>query len=453
MIVSVLVRVPFFDVPMISDEGGYAYVAQFWTTDYQLYRDIPFDRPQGIFLIYKLILAVFGRDVISIRIAAALWNAFTLGCIFILTREVFGWRAAYISAFVFAIFSASPGIEGFTANAELFTILPLVISAFFTWRKKWLWAGFISGIAFLIKPIGISGLIFALLWMVVNRARLKTMLNVLSVFALPLLASIFHGLLIGWNYYWSSFYGRLLTNTVISISLDRQLLILFFSFLLTLPVWITPTTLGFIGSSKVAFRNRLFGILWIISSLLGMAIGGNWYWHYFTQIIPPLAFLSGTIVFALKGSKWRYLQAAAIGFALSVFAIGEVPLWFLSPQVVSWEIYHRPGYTHAADIADYINSTTETDDLIYVAFAEAEIYYLSKRHTSVPQLFLSEIIGSQSIYDEILSSIHVREPALVIWVQEPPKARGSAEEFQRLLWDSGYREDTSFGSIRVFRRN
>jgi len=438
---------------MISDEGGYAYVAQFWTTDYQLYRDIPFDRPQGIFLIYKLILTVLGRDVISIRIAAALWNAFTLGCIFILTREVFDWRAAYISAFVFALFSASPGIEGFTANAELFTILPLVISAFFTWRKKWIWAGFISGIAFLIKPIGISGLIFTLLWMVVNRAHLKTMLYVLSFFAIPLLASIFHGLLIGWNYYWSSFYGRLLTNTVISISLDRQFMILVISFILTLPAWITPTTLGFIGSSKVAFRSRLFGILWIISSLLGMAIGGNWYRHYFTQIIPPLAFLSGTIVFALKGSKWRYLQAAALGVALSVFVVREVPLWFLSPQEVSWEVYHRPGYMHAADISDYIISTTDQDDHIYIAFSEAEIYYLSQRRAAVPQLYWLEIVASQSIFEDVKFSIRNREPTLVILVQEPPPKKGSKKDFLGLLLQSGYHEDTHFGSIRVFRRN
>jgi hypothetical protein len=38
-------RTPFLRVPMISDEGGYAYVAHFWAAGDTLYRDLPFDRP------------------------------------------------------------------------------------------------------------------------------------------------------------------------------------------------------------------------------------------------------------------------------------------------------------------------------------------------------------------------------------------------------------------------
>jgi len=52
----VLVRVPFLHVPIINDEGAYAYTAHFWFHTVQLYRELPFDRPQGIFLIYKAIL-------------------------------------------------------------------------------------------------------------------------------------------------------------------------------------------------------------------------------------------------------------------------------------------------------------------------------------------------------------------------------------------------------------
>lgn len=45
---------------MITDEGGYAYVARFWSSDYQLYRDIPFDptfrTSRGVVLDYSMIL-------------------------------------------------------------------------------------------------------------------------------------------------------------------------------------------------------------------------------------------------------------------------------------------------------------------------------------------------------------------------------------------------------------
>ena len=57
---SILLRMPFLSVPMITDEGGYAYVARFWSSDYQLYRDIPFDptfrTSRGVVLDYSMIL-------------------------------------------------------------------------------------------------------------------------------------------------------------------------------------------------------------------------------------------------------------------------------------------------------------------------------------------------------------------------------------------------------------
>ena len=129
MAFSIFLRSPFFSVPMISDEGGYAYVAQSWSGDIELYRDIPYDRPQAIFLIYKLFLFIFGGSVEAIRLAAALYNALTVAALFFFARQVFSQRAAWLGALVYAIFSASPRIEGFTANAELFTLLPLVVAA------------------------------------------------------------------------------------------------------------------------------------------------------------------------------------------------------------------------------------------------------------------------------------------------------------------------------------
>lgn len=54
-ILAVLVRVPFFDWPLISDEGGYAYTAYWWLHGLTLYSgDLWLDRPQGIFVAYMV---------------------------------------------------------------------------------------------------------------------------------------------------------------------------------------------------------------------------------------------------------------------------------------------------------------------------------------------------------------------------------------------------------------
>ena len=87
MALAILIRLPFLHVPIDSDEGGYLYVARYWTSDYRLYRDIPFDRPPGIFLIYQGIIGLLGDSVPAVRLGAAAWNALTTLVLFRFARE------------------------------------------------------------------------------------------------------------------------------------------------------------------------------------------------------------------------------------------------------------------------------------------------------------------------------------------------------------------------------
>src|SRR4051812_43982020 len=95
MALSLLLRLPFLNVPLISDEGGYAYAAQRWLDGRgDLYRDLVFDRPQGIFLVYGLIQHTLGMDVVAIRLGAWLATAATMVLIWAFARRATGDRAA-----------------------------------------------------------------------------------------------------------------------------------------------------------------------------------------------------------------------------------------------------------------------------------------------------------------------------------------------------------------------
>ena len=93
----VLVRLPFYAVPLITDEGAAAYTAIFWSADHQLYRDINYDRPQGFFLVYQLIFALLGDDTVAIRLGAALYSVGTMVAIFLLAQSIGGRLAAWRS--------------------------------------------------------------------------------------------------------------------------------------------------------------------------------------------------------------------------------------------------------------------------------------------------------------------------------------------------------------------
>ena len=444
VVFAVVIRAPFFDVPMITDEGGYAYVAHFWTGEYQLYRDIPFDRPQGIFFIYELIFWLVGSGVESLRLAAAVYNAGTALVLLLLVRRVFDSGTAWMSALLFAVLSASPSIEGFTANAELFASLPLTAAALLTWRRRWAWAGFLSGVAFLIKPIGLSGLIFAVGWALVLRASWRSILWAVLGFSLGPLFMLVHGYLIGWPYFWRAVVERkLITDTVVSHNFVAQVTNLAGSLANTSPAWLLPAALATLTHKTWHPRTRTFAWLWVISSLFGMAIGGHWSRHYYVQLVPVLSLMAGPGASQLLRSSRRLLSHRAVLSAAVLFVAIDLPLWFSAPKAVSEQIYDRPGYVLNEEVAAYVSDHTAEDDTIYVAFYQAEIYYLAKRRNAVPQMYGYELTASRDVYKRIVASIAQRKPAMVVWVQPPPPEYASPEEFEAVLLH-GYEEVQQF---------
>jgi hypothetical protein len=455
-VLLVVVRLSFLDVPMITDEGGCAYVATFWSSDHQLYRDINYDRFQGLFLVYKCILKIFGPEIRSIRLAASLYSIGTLLAIFFFARRLVGQSAGWIAGCFFVVFGAAPGIEGFTANSEMFAILPLTLSAYFSWRRRWFWAGFLAGAAVLFKLIGISGLLLSLLWILINRERGRAFLvNLLGFGICPGLAVI-HGSLIGWKYFWATFFQRrAMAFSMISSGLSYQIGHFLESLQRTFPVWIALAILSVFAIAHKKSSFRWFGLFWIGTSLLGMAMGGNWFQHYYVQMIPPLAVMGGIGVLCLKEVKadsravWGGL--ALIGIA--IFLVFQAKYWFMNPRLISLEMYHRPAYLVSQDVGDYIKNNTKKDDRIYVAFGQADIYYHARRKAAVPQqLFWHQIASNRDLWDRVVKSIQSKEPAMIVWVQyQPPRSFATPDSFKAML-EKGYALDLQLPFLQVYRR-
>ncbi len=457
---SVVLRVPFLKVPMISDEGGYAYVAHFWSADYMPYRDVPFDRPQGLFLLYRLALEM-GEGIGAIRLFAALWNALTTATVLLCCHALFrGERragaAALLGAGLFALFSTAPRIEGFTANAEIFTLLPLTVAALFTWRRQWLLAGLAAGIATAIKPNGAAGLALAIGWLLVVRARPRDLLRLLGGFAVAPGLCVLHGALLDWAAYWDSFVGRrLLLYSATSMGVGEQLDHLIDGFGDTASAWAALAAATAYAAFRLRDRASAFIGLWVLSSLAGMALGGLWHWHYFQQLIPPLAVGAGGALIAAdrRVSGRARIVDAVFGFAalagLALFARADAPFWFREPNDISRRIYDRPAYVFADDIGRYIRRHTRPDDRIQVAFAEAQIYYAARRKAAVPQLYWRDVQYSAEIFHEVISAIETGRPAIIVKSQNPPGERMHPQDFVDLL-SRNYRLVNRAGALEIW---
>ena len=244
---------------------------------------------------------------------AAVYNGATVVMMFFLCRRELSNRAAWVAATLLAIFSVSPRIEGFTANAELFMLLPIVISASLTLKRQWFWAGVAGAMAVLIKPSGASALLLTLGWAVATRSAPSAWLRVGLGAALGLLPSVLHGVWIGLEFFLQSIYERrLVLYSPETAGLWVQLSAFLVGLNITVSSWAFLAVASILGTKRSSWPVKSFGGLWIASSLVGMVMGGWWREHYFIQIVPPLVFLASAGLTQLLSSSRRADWAVAL---------------------------------------------------------------------------------------------------------------------------------------------
>jgi hypothetical protein len=243
----------------------------------------------------------------------------------------------------------------------------------------------------------------------------------------------------------------MLTDSGFSMGINQQIGNFLDSTYVLLPLLALPFLLSLIGIIKAELKIRIFGSLWLFSTFAGMAIGGNWFSHYYIQVLPPLAFMGGFGLFEILRLKRRYLLYLLGISSAALFLVHEVPYWFLSPPEVSFRLYKRIPYLFSKDISEYIQKESAPADTIYVAFYQADIYYLSQRKASVPQLYEYQFTGSHKVYQKIIENIEKKDPIIIVRCQPPP-AWISDKEFGRLL-ENGYELRRRYPSnIRLYKR-
>lgn len=176
--------------------------------------------------------------------------------------------------------------------------------------------------------------------------------------------------------------------------------------------------------------------------------------HYFQQLIPPLAFLAGVGLSSVL--KWalpfqRVLGLTVIGISLGVFLVVEGPLFFAKPSAGMWELYQRTGYVVATPAAEYIRSHSAPGDTIYVAFYQADIYYLSQRQSSSIYLFRLDLLYIPNAYSSVVKSIQQHEPTYILDMNQSLGATVDTSDFYRALYE-GYQVEATFDGAKLYRR-
>src|SRR5215475_11512450 len=172
LVLTLVVRSPFLKWPLTVDEGAYAYTARWWFRGLTLYSDqLWFDRAQAIFLAYAAGMRMIGESTSAIRIWGACWAAATTYGCFLIAERLSDRKAAWTSLLISVAVSTAPYVEGFTANAETFMLVPATFTAYCLLRRRWAWAGLLGSLATLLKPSGIAAIVFGVIWLAYNRCK------------------------------------------------------------------------------------------------------------------------------------------------------------------------------------------------------------------------------------------------------------------------------------------
>jgi len=370
--VVVLAHIPsFFHRLLDGDEAIYGSIAALMNGGGALYADGGVDnKPPGIYWVYAATFHVAGTyQMTAIHAVGLLVMAATCVILFVIGRSLAGPRTGLLSALIYGILTGAGNPRLLASNTELFMMLPLTASVLLIVRRRWLWAGALLAAAGAFKQVAAINLLLvpvAVLLLEPSGRRLRAsgsfaggLSGGLLVGAVLLVSS---GSLAGfWDWSIGSLYGYAATNWTPELVWQRA----------------KDSVLPFVGSmvvvwvAAVAFAwrwrrlppaQRVIGA-WLVVSLAGSLAGGHLSWHYFIQVMGPLALLAALAIDqALSTPMRRWVAGATIaGLAVPMLGWGAFDL-VADPLTYD---FSPPIPQHEA-VAAYIRGHTSPQDRVFV---------------------------------------------------------------------------------------
>ena len=320
-------RLPFLG-SIGPDEGGYAYVAWQWAQGHPLYSSVWVDRPQGLIVVYRLLISI-SHSAWAIRLGAVLAGvAITLLLVWI-GGLADSRRTGLLAGGLYAVAGVGPHIEGFTLNGELAAAVPstaAVAAAFVAWRRGsrgWLAAaGLLGGVALLMKQSGFDGLVVAMAVALAAAPRLRRVGLVVAGAAPPLAFSVGAGWLAGWHAYWSALVAYHFDASIDDRRLEHLQDSLPAFARDVLPLAVIAMVGLWVWRRRAYYRG--FALVWLGAALVAVNVGGFYWPHYYVQLLPPLCLLAAVALARIRVPALGWATAAVVVIPALAFLGGLV---------------------------------------------------------------------------------------------------------------------------------
>lgn len=367
LLLTALTRVPSFARPLWNpDEGFLATQARQLAQGGTLYETVVDRKPPLLPWLYQGAFALFGDESLwPLRVAAVL--AVLAGALFTasLARRRWGDRSGWTAGAVYVLLCAGLNPEDSQAASFGLFMLPWTVAA--VWcadRARWAGAGLAVAGAVLSKQTGGAALLPVLFLLWRTRAGWLALLRLTVASALPvLLVALAYGP--GRFAYWMA------TGSGAYMSAEgagTRVLLRALGGLGVLVAASLPLLVA-LGHVLRTRRDRLTAVadlwVWLAASAAAVAVGLQFFGHYFLQLVPPLALLTTAAVREL-----RPRQATVTLTATAVLACGYAVWGFVAT---------RAELDHAQRVAAAVRQHTGPEDPVLLWGMHPEGYWFADR--------------------------------------------------------------------------
>jgi 4-amino-4-deoxy-L-arabinose transferase-like glycosyltransferase len=447
-----LFRAKHLGFPLERDEGEFGYIAQEILRGVPVYESAYTQKLPGTYLVYALLLALFGQSIAAIHIGLLLTNAIIMGLIFLTLRKTDNGLSGCIGALVYGVMALSPSVVGFAAHATFFVTLFAMAGLYVLLYARepgqiplFLVSGLCFGLAFLMKQ---SGIIFAPVALAIlafdhlavrprQPARFARQALTLGAGALvPFLLTAAYYVVIGefsrfwfWTFRFAgALSGRVGFADAIRNLHDRTMGVTAgFEIMWGLALVGLVATLRDVTLGKNRYLYAAFGVACILSVVPGFFFTN----HYYITALAAVALLNGALAGSvMRGARsGRFAQVAGVWILIGVGLLVGVARykayyfgWVADVTVSRW-LYDGNPFTESIAIGEYLKRHTTPEDRIAILGSETQILFYAQRRSPsrfVNAYFLTAVHPrARGMQHEMIRDIERAGPKYIVFARFP----------------------------------
>lgn len=428
----VALRVHGLSLPLLSDEGEYAYAARVWSEGGLPYRDVFNQKPPMTIAVYRL-CAALSSSPYAARYAAILAVFLTALALLLMTPKRWSMPARLAGPLAYCVLSTSPvGDFGFAANTEVFAAAFTAWAVWAALQGTMRWAaiaGLLAGTAVMTKQTAVWPVLavaFAAVWRGGSRwDRRSAAAFVAGAAAVPVAWLAYFAARGGLAEFWSCVVAGNMRYASTAGWADAAGQVRFFALELG-PNFLKGSAPAFLLAAlglrglKTGWENRgeLIAVCWLAGALIAASTGMLLFPHYFLTAAPPLC-LAAAYGVARLGRRAAWVAVAALAL---VPAAAQAGFYFVqSREATAKNLLYPTPLLEAEWLGGWLKEHTQPGETLWVFGSEPQLYVYSGRRCATRHDFVYPLTmfppSAEPLIAE-LAALRAAKPSYVVYANQ-----------------------------------